>query len=132
MGDESGDIRRLGNQVAHGFRKHEGQVMPNRTGRMMGLVAIALPMFAGCASNVAQVRTRGALDLSCDVSNVNVQLTERPYVGVTRYEATGCGASRSYECSSHFYTLGVPLGERTCKRAGGDPTVAIAPTSVAF
>jgi hypothetical protein len=106
--------------------------MPNRTGRMMGLVAIALPMFAGCASNIAQVRTRGASDLSCALANVDVELTERPYVGLTRYKATGCGATRSYECSSQFYTLGLPIGERTCRRAGGDPAVAIAPTSVAF
>ena len=100
---------------------------------MMGLVVIALPMLAGCASNIAQVRTRGALDLGCDLSNVDVQLTERPYVGVTRYTATGCGAARSYACSAHFYSLGLPLGERTCKRAGSGPgEPAITPGSVSF
>lgn len=56
---------------------------------MMGLLAIALPIVAGCASNSVQVRERSALDLDCDAANVHVELTERPYVGVTRYEATG-------------------------------------------
>ena len=99
--------------------------MSNRSGRMVGVVVIALPMLAGCASNMSQVRTQGTLDLNCDPSNVNVQLTERPYVGVTRYEATGCGATRAYECNAHFYPFGLPVGERTCKREGrpGDPVV---------
>ena len=106
--------------------------MSNRTGTIMGLVAIALTMLAGCASNTAQVRTRGAVDLACDVSEVNVALTERPYVGITRYKATGCGAARSYECRADFYSLGLPLGERTCKRTGGPADPAFTPTSVAF
>lgn len=72
--------------------------MSKHTGRMVGLVAIALPIVVGCASSGPQVQTRAALDLDCDAANVHVQLTERPYVGVTRYEVAGCGATRSYEC----------------------------------
>ena len=106
--------------------------MSNRTGRMLGLVAIGVTILAGCVSNTAQVRTRSAFELSCDVSNVNVQLTERPYIGVTRYEATGCGATRSYECRAHFYSLGVPLGERTCKRAGSSAGPVFSPQGVVF
>ena len=66
--------------------------MSNRTSSLGALVAIALPMLVGCASNSSQVRLRSAQDLDCDAANVHVELTERPYVGVTRYEATGCGA----------------------------------------
>ena len=106
--------------------------MSNRTGRVLGLVAIALPILAGCASNIAQVRTRSALDLGCDVSNVDVQLTERPYVGVTRYEASGCGATRTYECNAHFYSLGLPLGQRTCRRWGGPTAPVVTTHSVSF
>jgi len=106
--------------------------MSNRTGRVAGILAIALSMLTGCASNVAQVRTRGALDLGCDPSNVDVQLIDRPYVGVTRYEAAGCGATRSYECRARFYSLGLPLGEKTCKRPGGSPDPVITPRGVAF
>jgi hypothetical protein len=89
-------------------------------------------MLAGCASNSSQVRTRGALDLDCDAANVQVQLTERPYVGVTRYEAAGCGATRSYECRATFYFIGVPMGDRSCRRTGGPAGVAVSPQSVAF
>jgi hypothetical protein len=106
--------------------------MSNRTGRVLGLVAIAVPILAGCVSNTAQVRTRGAFDLGCDLSNVNVQLTERRYVGVTRYEATGCGATRSYECTAKFYSLGLPIGERTCKRTGSSAGPVFSPQGVVF
>lgn len=106
--------------------------MSNRTGRVIGLVVIALPMLTACASNVAQVRTRGALDLGCDPSNMNVRLTERPYVGVTRYEATGCGATRSYVCRAQFYSVGLPVGKKTCKRAGERPDPVISPQGVSF
>lgn len=107
-------------------------MMSNGTGRIVALVVIALPMLAGCASNIAQVRTRGALDLGCDLSNIDVELTERPYVGVTRYEATGCGATRSYVCRAQFYSVGLPVGKRTCKRAGERPDPVITPHGVAF
>ena len=106
--------------------------MSNRTGRVVGLVAIALPMLAGCASNIAQVRTRGALDLGCDPSNMDVQLTERPYLGVTRYEATGCGATRSYVCRTRFYSVGLPVGKRTCKQVGERPDQVISTQGVSF
>lgn len=105
--------------------------MSNRTGGLMGIVVTALSLLTGCASNVTQVRTRSALDLGCDVSNVDVQLTERRYIGVTRYEATGCGETRSYECRARFYFLGLPMGERTCKRPGSPGPVA-SPSGVAF
>ena len=59
--------------------------MSNRTGRLMALVAIALPMLIGCATNSSQVRLRSAQDLDCDAESVSVKLTERPYVGVTRF-----------------------------------------------
>jgi len=77
---------------------------------------------------------RGALDLGCEPANLDVQLTERPYVGVTRYEATGCGATRSYVCSAKFYSVGfIPMGERSCKQAGAGPDAAISPPGrVAF
>jgi hypothetical protein len=106
--------------------------MSNRTGRMMGLVAIALPIVAGCASSGAQVQTRAALDLDCEAANVQVQLTERPYMGVTRYEASGCGASRSYECRARVYWLGVPVGERTCRRNGDRAGPVVTSEGVAF
>jgi len=108
--------------------------MSNRTRRIAGLVAIALPMLGGCASNVSQVRMRGALDLGCDPANLNVQLTERPYIGVTRYEATGCGTTRSYVCRARFYSVGLlPVGERSCKQSGEQPDAVISPPGrVAF
>lgn len=107
--------------------------MSNRTGNVAALVAIALPMLlAGCASNIEQVRSRGALDLGCDVSNMDVQLTERPYVGVTRYEATGCGATRTYVCRARIYPVGLPVGNRTCKPAGERPDPVIAPQGISF
>ena len=106
--------------------------MSNRTGSFTALVAIALPMLAGCASNSSQVRLRSAQDLDCDAANVHVELTERPYVGVTRYEATGCGASRSYECRARAYVAGVPMGERTCRRTGDAAGPVVSPQSVVF
>jgi hypothetical protein len=106
--------------------------MSNRTGRAAGAGAIALLTLAGCSSNVSQVRTRGAADLACNISEVNVRLTERPYVGVTRYEATGCGEARSYECSARVYAIGLPLGERHCRRAGGPADAAVSPQRVVF
>ncbi len=106
--------------------------MANRTGRMMRLLLSALPIVAGCASNSVQVRERSALDLDCDTANVHVELTERPYVGVTRYEATGCGASRSYECRARAYVVGMPMGERTCRRTGGPAGPVVSPQAVVF
>jgi hypothetical protein len=110
----------------------EAKIMSNRTGRILRLFAIALPMLAGCAANSTQVHTKAAADLSCDLPNVNVRLAERSYLGVTRYEATGCGETRSYECRARFYSLGLPLGQRTCKRAGGSPEPVIDLGGVAF
>ena len=94
--------------------------------RWLPALLLTTALLAGCASNVAQIRTKGALDLDCDLSNVNVQLTERPYLGVTRYDATGCGATRSYQCSARYYFLGVPMGDRRCKRSGepADPVIS--------
>jgi len=106
--------------------------MSNRTGRTIGLVVLALLMIAGCASNSWQVRERSAQDLNCDAANVHVELTERPRVGVTRYEATGCGESRSYECRARAYVAGVPMGERTCRRTGDADGPVFSPQSVAF
>lgn len=106
--------------------------MSNRTGNLTALVAIALPMLAGCASNSSQVRLRSAQDLDCDAANVHVELTERPRVGVTRYEATGCGESRSYECRARAYVAGVPMGERTCRRTGGQAGPVVSPQGVVF
>ena len=95
-------------------------------------VAVALLTLAGCATNIAQVRERGAADLACDISNVSVRLTERPYVGVTRYEAEGCGAARAYECSARAYAIGLPFGQRTCKRAGQPSGPVVSPQGVTF
>lgn len=106
--------------------------MSNRTNGVVGIVVAALSMLTGCASNVTQVRTRSAKDLACDLSEVDVQLIERRYVGVTRYEATGCGETRSYECSARFYFIGLPLGARTCKRPGGSPGPVASPSGVKF
>lgn len=100
--------------------------------RVLVFIVAALPMLAGCASNVTQVRTRGAVDLDCEPSNVNVELTERPYLGVTRYDATGCGSTRSYQCSARFYLLGLPMSDRTCKRAGGPAGPVVSPNGVRF
>jgi hypothetical protein len=98
----------------------------------MVVAAIAVPMLVGCATNSSQVKVRSALDLDCDAANVSVKLTERPYVGVTRYEATGCGESRFYECRARAYVVGVPLGERTCRRSGDSAGPVVSPTSVTF
>jgi hypothetical protein len=106
--------------------------MSNRTGGMRVLVAIALSTLVGCASNSTQVRLRSAQDLDCDAANVHVRLTERPYVGVTRYEATGCGDSRTYECRARAYVAGVPMGERTCRRTGGRAGPVLSPEGVTF
>ena len=106
--------------------------MSNRTGRTIGLVVLALLMMVGCASNSWQVRERSAQDLNCDAANVHVELTERPRVGVTRYEATGCGESRSYECRARAYVAGVPMGERTCRRTGDADGPVFSPQSVTF
>jgi hypothetical protein len=75
---------------------------------------------AGCAGNESMVRERGAADLHCNPAEVSVKLLERPYVGVTRYAAEGCGETRHYECRARAYTNGVPIGERTCRREGSD------------
>ena len=83
------------------------------------VVCLTAAAFGGCASNDSQVREKGALDLGCDASNVSVALIERPYVGVTRYEAVGCGNARAYECNARVYSMGLPIGERSCKRTGG-------------
>jgi hypothetical protein len=104
----------------------------NRSGRTIGWVAIAAATLAGCASNNYQVRLRGAQDLNCDEANVHIKLTERPYVGVTRYEATGCGDTRSYECRARAYVAGVPMGERTCRRTGEGADPVFTPQSVTF
>jgi hypothetical protein len=106
--------------------------MSNRILRMTELAAIALPILAGCASNSAKVLERGASDLACDAANVSVTLTERPYLGVTRYEASGCGETRSYECRARAYVVGLPLGERTCKRTGSPAGPVVSPEAVVF
>ena len=106
--------------------------MSNRTGRTIGLVVMALPMIVGCATNSSQVLLRSAQDLKCDEANVHVELKERPRVGVTRYEATGCGETRSYECHARAYVVGVPMGERTCRRAGDADGPVFSPQSVTF
>lgn len=105
--------------------------MTNRTVKVLALTVAAFSI-AGCATNVSKVRERGALDLRCDAANVNVELTDRPYLGVTHYDATGCGQTRSYQCSARFYLVGVPLSSRTCRRAGepGDPVIS--PAGVRF
>lgn len=103
--------------------------MFKKLGPMVCIVAMGL---GGCASNVSQVRERGAIDLGCEPSGVSVELVERPYVGVTRYQAHGCGDTRAYECSARLFTNGVPLGGRACRRAGGGPRPVVAPDGVAF
>lgn len=126
-----GTHARVENQIAHGF-EHAWKNMANRTGRALAIVVAALPLLIGCASNVTQVRSRGAADLGCDLTNVDVELTERPYLGVTRYHAIGCGATRSYQCSARFYVAGLPMGDRTCKRAGDGAEPVISPNGVRF
>jgi hypothetical protein len=100
--------------------------------RSVILAVLALSTLAGCASNNSQVLLRSAQDLNCDEANVHVELTERPRVGVTRYEATGCGESRSYECRARAYVIGVPMGERTCRRTGDADGPVFSPQSVTF
>lgn len=111
---------------------HGAEPMSNPIGRTIGLVVVALPLIVGCASNNWQVRERSAQDLNCDAANVHVELTERPRVGVTRYEATGCGETRSYECRARAYVAGVPMGERTCRRTGDAAGPVFSPQSVTF
>ena len=106
--------------------------MSNRPGRLIASVAIALPIITGCATNSSQVQQRGALDLDCDAASVSVQLTERPRIGVTHYEASGCGESRFYECRARAYVLGVPMGERTCRRTGNRAGPVVSPKGVVF
>ena len=91
--------------------------------RSIGIIAFLA--VAGCATNEAQVRERGAVDLHCDAAAVSVELVERPYVGITRYEAEGCGGTRTYECRARAYSAGLPIGERACRREGDDHNGAI-------
>ena len=100
--------------------------------RMLVVAVVASSTLVGCASNDSQVLLRGAQDLNCDEANVHVTLTERPYVGVTRYEASGCGETRSYECRARAYVGGMPLGERTCRRTGEKAGAVFSPQSVTF
>jgi hypothetical protein len=83
---------------------------------------LAVIVLAGCATNETQVRDRASVDLRCDAAQVSVQLLERPYLGVTRYEAEGCGATREYECRARAYSAGLPIGERACRREGSAPS----------
>ena len=85
---------------------------------MRALLILSVVLLAGCASSITQVRERAAVDLRCNQSEISVELTERPYVGVTRYRAEGCGDNRGYECHAWVYSGGLPLGKRTCRRAG--------------
>jgi hypothetical protein len=119
------------NQIAHGF-EDTWRNMENRTATALAIVLAALPLLTGCASNVTQVRTQGAVDLSCDPTNVDVKLTDRPYLGVTRYDAIGCGATRSYQCSARFYLAGLPMSDRICKRAGDGADPVVSPNGVRF
>jgi len=105
-------------QGAYSYAAGQGESMH----RYLGMVAAL--MLAGCASNEFQVRERAAIDLKCDSEQVSVKLLERPYMGVTRYEADGCGDSRQYECRARAYSMGLPVGERACRREGGRPTGA--------
>jgi hypothetical protein len=91
--------------------------------RYLGMLAALL--LAGCASNQTQVRERAARDLKCDSEQISVTLLERPYMGVTRYEAAGCGDARQYECRARAYSAGLPIGERSCHREGAGPTGAV-------
>jgi len=100
--------------------------------RIVMFAVIAASMLAGCASNNSQVLLKGAQDLNCDEADVHVKLTERPYVGVTRYEATGCGETRSYECRAKAYVVGIPMGERACRRTGDADGAVFSPQSVTF
>jgi hypothetical protein len=76
---------------------------------------------AGCATNQSQVRERAAIDMRCDSDEIAINLLERPYMGVTRYEAVGCGETRQYECRARAYSAGLPIGERACRRDGSSP-----------
>jgi hypothetical protein len=100
--------------------------------RWVILAVVAVSALVGCASNSSQIRLRSAQDLDCDAANVHVELTERPRVGVTRYEASGCGETRSYECRARAYVVGVPMGERTCRRTGDAAGPVFSPQSVTF
>jgi hypothetical protein len=100
--------------------------------RSLTLAVAALSTLVGCASNSSQVLLRSVQDLNCDEANVHVELKERPRVGVTRYEATGCGETRSYECRARAYVVGVPMGERTCRRTGDADGPVFSPQSVTF
>jgi len=108
------------------------KAMSNRAGRTTGIVVVALSALVGCTSNNSQVLLKGAQDLNCDEANVHVKLTERPYVGVTRYEATGCGETRAYECRARAYVIGMPMGERACRRTGDGADPVFSPQSVTF
>lgn len=100
--------------------------------RSLTLAVVALSTLVGCASNNSQVLLRGAQDLNCDEANVQVELTERPRVGITRYKASGCGETREYECRARAYVVGVPMGERTCRRTGDADGPVFSPQSVTF
>ena len=108
----------------------QGGIPMSKRSAIMAVVAAST--LVGCASNSSQIRLRSAQDLNCEEANVHVELTERPYVGVTRYEASGCGETRFYECRARAYVAGVPMGERTCRRTGDAAGPVFSPQSVTF
>jgi len=80
------------------------------------VVSMACLALGGCATNVGTVRNEAAFDLRCDADDVTVELLERPYVGITYYNATGCGDVVTFRCSKHVWFYGLPLGYSACKR----------------
>ncbi len=87
-----------------------------------GVLALML-VLSGCATNKAIVREQASMDMGCNPNEISVEFTDRPYVGVTRYSAEGCGMSRHYKCEKWnnllnvVYTQSIPLGiPPACKR----------------
>jgi len=80
------------------------------------MISMACLALSGCATNVSTVRNEAAFDLRCDADDVSVELLERPYVGFTRYSATGCGNAVTFQCSKQIWIYGVPIADRECRR----------------
>lgn len=79
------------------------------------IASVCMALISGCATNKTLVREQAAEEFGCAKDDVDVEFIERPYMGITRYSAQGCGMRRQYVCKKwyNFYSLynvkGIPL-----------------------
>ena len=85
------------------------------------VVCMSLVAVAACSSSKSIVREESTVDLRCDAQDIAVEEVERPYTGVVRYSAEGCGRSITYTCGARVYVAGAPVGEKGCRRGDKPP-----------